>query len=259
MKKHLYLLIIIVIAFASCRQNKELVYLQNQDEDKNTYISPTNLEEYKVQIADILYIRIFSLNKDLVGLFNSGSSANSTGSNVQAGLFFTGYMVDDSGYIAMPILGDINVKNMSLKQIEEVVEQRALEYIKDVSVIVKLANYKITLIGEIKRPGMYMMYQRQTSILDALAQAGDLTDYANRKNILLIRPDENGSTTYRLNLTDDQLLSSEFFYLKPNDILYVEPMKSKGLRLLISDYGTILTAISSTLTAVALIFTFISL
>lgn len=260
MKKHLCWLIIIVIAFASCRQNKELVYLKNKDEDKNTYISPTNLEEYKIQISDILYIRIFSLNKDLVDLFNSSSSENrSTVRYDQASMYFEGYMVNDSGYIAMPVLGEVKVDGMNIKQVEEAVELRALEYIKDVSVVVKLANFKITILGELKRPGMYFMYQRQTSILDAIANAGDLTDYGNRKNILLIRPDETGSKTYRLNLSDDSLLSSEFYFLKPNDIIYVEPMKSKGLRLLVTDYGTILTAISSTLTAIALVYTLVTL
>lgn len=260
MKRHIYWLLFIVIAFASCRQNKELVYLQNKDGDKNTYISPTNLEEYKIQISDILYIRIFSLNKDLVDLFNAGGSENRTTVRYdQASMYFEGYMVNDSGYIAMPVLGEVKVEGMNIKQVEEAVKLNALTYIKDVSVVVKLANFKITMIGEVKNPGLYYMYQRQTSILDALGQAGDLTDYGNRKNILLIRPDKTGSTTYRINLADAELLSSDFFYLKPNDILYVEPMKSKGVRLLLSDYATILTAISSTLTAVVLVYTLVTL
>ncbi|MCF8372632.1 MAG: polysaccharide biosynthesis/export family protein [Bacteroidales bacterium] len=260
MKRHIYWLLFIVIVFASCRQNKELVYLQNQDGDKNTYISPTNLEEYKIQISDILYIKIFSLNKDLVDLFNAGGAESRTTVRYdQASMYFEGYMVNDSGYIAMPVLGDINVEGLNIKQVEEAVKLIALTYIKDVSVVVKLANFKITMIGEVKNPGLYYMYQRQTSILDAIGQAGDLTDYGNRKNILLIRPDKTGSTTYRINLADAELLSSDFFYLKPNDILYVEPMKSKGVRLLLSDYATILTAISSTLTAVVLVYTLVTL
>ncbi|MEA3445884.1 MAG: polysaccharide biosynthesis/export family protein [Bacteroidota bacterium] len=258
MKKGLYWLLFVAVLFASCRQNKELVYLQSEDDDKTEYSSPSNLEVYKIQVSDILSVKIFSLNQDLVNLFNASSAQTANYARYdQASMYFEGYMVSDSGYISMPVLGDIKVTGMNLKMVEEQVQQKALEYIKDVSVVVKLANFKITLLGEVKRPGMYYMYQRQTSILDALAQAGDLTDYASRKNIMLIRPGKDGTKTVRINLTDANLLSSEFFYLKPNDIIYIEPLKSKGIRLLASDYGTILTAISSTLTAVVLVLTLI--
>ncbi len=254
MKRSLFLLTSLIILFASCRQNKELVYLQKEDAEKNQYTNPSNLEEYKIQVSDILYVRIFSLNKDLVDLFNSSSSQRLTNVRYdQASMYFEGYMVSDSGFISMPVLGDVFVAGKNLEQVEDLVQERASVFIKDVSIVVKLANFKITLIGEVNNPGMYYMYQRQTSILDALGQAGDLTDYGNRKNILLIRPGKDASTTVRIDLTDDDLLSSEYYYLKPNDVIYIEPLKSKGVRLLASDYGTILTAISSTLTAIVLV------
>ena len=255
MSKHIIWLLLAVLAFSSCRQNKELVYLQNRSEEEKTqYISPSNLEEYKIQVSDILYIKIFSMNQDLVNIFNAKASNNVSQVRYdQSSMYFEGYMVNDSGFVAMPVLGDIKIAGKNLKEVEEAIKAKASNYIKDLSVVVKLANFKITMIGEVKRPGMYYMYQRQTSLLDALGQAGDLTDYGNRKNVLLIRPDETGSKTYRIDLTDHNLLASEFFYLKPNDIIYVEPLRSKGLRLIVTDYGTILTAISSTLTAIALI------
>ena len=249
----IYLLLIVV--FASCRQNKELVYLQNLDTSYVENQAITAGCEYKVQENDILYIKILSINKDIIELFSMdvSSQSNSYQQYNEASMYFQGYTVDKNGNIRFPILGEIHVQDLSIQEISSIVKTKAEEYIKQPTIIVKLANFRITLLGEIKSPGIYTSYNNQISIFQAMSMGGDITDYGNRKNILLIRPAKNGSETYRIDLTDKNLMASELFYLKPNDMIYIEPMKSKGIRLITSDYAVLLTAISSTLTTILLL------
>jgi len=119
--------------------------------------------------------------------------------------------------------------------------------------MIKFASFKVTILGEINRPGMISYYNNQTTILEALGKAGDLTDYGNRNNILIIRPTENGSQTFRVDLTKKNLFASSEYFIKPNDVIYVEPMKAKGTRLFAQDYGTFISVVSSTITAFAII------
>lgn len=228
--------------------------MQGIDEvESETFAAPKNAD-YQVQKSDVLYIRLYSMDISVVELFNpSATSQRTTERFDQASMYFSGYMVDDSGYVSMPVLGDVLVESLTTKEIEAKLGSLVKKYVTDATIVVKLANFKLTVLGEVKAPGMYYIYQNSANLMDALSLAGDLTDYGNRKNILIIRPTEGGSETFRIDLTNKNTLISKHFFLKPNDLIYIEPLPSKGLRLVITDYGTILTAISSTLTAIALI------
>jgi polysaccharide export outer membrane protein len=195
------------------------------------------------------------MNKDIVELFSmdASSQTNNYQQYNEASMYFQGYSVDKNGNISVPILGEIYVQDLSMDEINKIILEKVEEYIKDPTIIVKLANFRITLLGEIRSPGIYTSYNNQISIFQALSMGGDVTDYGNRKNVLLIRPAKNGSSTIRIDLTDKNLIASEYYYLKPNDLIYVEPMKSKGIRLIASDYGVLLATISSTLTTILLL------
>ncbi|MBT3209655.1 MAG: hypothetical protein HN704_05250 [Bacteroidetes bacterium] len=246
---------LLVLVFASCRQHKELVYLQNLDTSYVENQAIKNDDQYKVQENDILHIKILSMNKDIVELFSmdASSQTNNYQQYNEASMYFQGYSVDKNGNISVPILGEIYVQDLSMDEINKIILEKVEEYIKDPTIIVKLANFRITLLGEIRSPGIYTSYNNQISIFQALSMGGDVTDYGNRKNVLLIRPAKNGSSTIRIDLTDKNLIASEYYYLKPNDLIYVEPMKSKGIRLIASDYGVLLATISSTLTTILLL------
>lgn len=257
MNKYIFLAVaLLTLLFTSCRQNKELIYLQGLESIENHPLPASATKEYKLNKGDILYIRLYSMNQDISSLFNPGSSSIQNYSQfTQSNMYFQGYTISDSGSVSLPVLGDIYVENLTIEEAKQVITGAAREYIKDVTVVIKLANFKLTILGEINRPGMYYLYEKKVNLLDLIGLAGDLTDYGNRKNILVLRPGENGTVSYRVNLTQKELLDSELLYLEPNDLVYIEPLPSKGLRLIITDYGSILTAISSTLTAVALILT----
>lgn len=236
-----------------------MTYFRDIGDQPGAIISVQAKEEYRIQPNDILYVKILTLDKDVMDLFNNISmpGGSRTGSSFQnfteQGLYYTGFSVSDSGYVDIPILNKLKVGNLTIQDAREAIQKKANEYIKEPDVLVKLANFKVTILGEVNKPGMIAYYNNQTTILEALGKAGDLTDYGNRNNILVIRPTENGSETFRIDLTKKNLISSSAYYIKPNDVIYVEPMKAKGTRLFAQDYGTFISVISSTITAFAII------
>jgi polysaccharide export outer membrane protein len=124
-------------------------------------------------------------------------------------------------------------------------------------VIVKLANMKYTFLGEVNAPGMVQNLNNQTTILEAIGLAGDLTDYGDRHNIWILRPTVEGVSTHKLDLNDPNLLSSQYYYLKPNDVIYVPPLKAKATRMFSQDYGIFISIISTTLATASVILTLI--
>jgi len=165
------------------------------------------------------------------------------------------YTASDSGYITFPYLGEVPVKNMNLTEAKYLLEDLLTKYIVQPIVIVKFLNKSFTVLGEVKRPGNFVMNSEQINILEAIGLAGDLTDYANRNKITIMR-EENDTVTFEyIDVTDRNVINSEFYYLRPNDIVYVEPLKAKFWGIKPSAPETIMTYISflSALLSVAIL------
>lgn len=204
--------------------------------------------EYRIQTGDNLYVRIISLDEKTNGIFNlmpANSNMNTTGGD--AGLFLISYTVDINGYIKMPVVGSVYVKDKTLEEIRGVLQESVDEYLKGSVVIVKLVSYYFTILGEVRRPGIYPVFQSKINIFEALGTSGDLTNYGNRNKIKLIREDKDKANLYVLDLTKKDILTSEFYYLKPNDILYVEPLKGKIFAFEAFPYSLIFSTITTTL------------
>jgi len=252
MIKRLLFFFFILTVFVSCRQNKDLIYLQNIEPLLKENLA--NEQGYKLRQNDILYVQILSMNKEIVEIFNSNIGQNTQNAYVsESSIFFQGFSVNDSGFVKLPVIGKVQVMNLTVKAAEELLQARASEYIKDATVVVKLANYKITLLGEVKSPGIYYFYSNQVNLLEAIGKCGDLTEYGNRKNVLIVRKTEEGVKSFRIDLTDKNLVISDNYILLPNDIVYVEPLKSKSVKFVLSDYGLIITTLASTLTTLVMI------
>jgi polysaccharide export outer membrane protein len=228
----LYLLVFSLL-FSSCITNKDVVYLQ----DKGTKIDGTAqistlAKPYRLQVNDILSIDVKALDKELVEIFNPTSKEIG---NTPEALYFTGFTVD-LGY--------------TVKEVEKKVEKLLLlKYFKETAqifVTVKLAGLKYTTLGEISNRGTRVLYQDRVNILEAIANAGDIRDTGDRKDVLILRQYPEGQKIHHIDLTDYAALKSEFFYIKPNDIIMVKPLKRKAL-------GAGQTAVQS-ITAVASIF-----
>jgi len=163
----------------------------------------------------------------------------------ETSLYINGYTVNDSGNVIIPILGQVPVIGLTIDEATRRIQEKAEIYLKDATAIVKLISFKVTVIGEVNRPGTYTNFNNQLTVLEAIGMAGDITDYGNRQKVLIVRPNPEGTTTYNVNLQDKNLLLSEGFFLLPNDIVIVDPIKSKVFRLNLPTLSIFLSGLST--------------
>jgi polysaccharide export outer membrane protein len=234
------------IFISSCTSHRQLVYLKNIDSLSTENYYPKNRPEYLIQTRDIMYVKIYSLNEEMSSMINQtiGTYQQNLFQN-ETSLFINGYAVSDSGNIEIPVLGKIRVAGITMDQAIRSIRERADQYLKDATVIVKLISFKISVIGEVNRPGTYNNFNNQLTVLEAVSMAGDITDYGNRKQVLVLRPTAKGTRTFRLDLTNRDILSSDGFFLLPNDIVYIEPIKSKTFRINMPTISLFLSSVST--------------
>ncbi len=247
-------LLVLLFAFSSCRNSKDIILLQGVPYEEVLHPREVLNKEYRVERGDNLSIQVGSMNQDVVSLFNKDQNrGNQGGIMMAANLYFTSYMVNDTGYINMPIIGYMHVQGKTEFEIEALLEKEIKDYVKDATVMVRLTGIRISILGEVSRPGMDFFYQRDVSIFDALARFGDLTDYGDRRQVLVLRATKEGLVSYRVNLLDQNILTHPAYYLQHNDLVYIEPLPSKGLRLAIQDYGVLISVLTSVTTSVTTI------
>ncbi len=250
---HIVLFGIMTILLSSCNSYEKLIYFKDIKETGNNDIFEKQKPSYHLQPGDLLYIQIITENKEINELFNPISGISSAQYIRPETMFYTSYLVNDSGYIEMPLLERIYVLGLNIDQVQDSVKQKAFRYLKNPQVIAKLANFKFTVVGEVKIPGVKLVTANQINIIEALAYGGDISYNGNREKILLLRQTDKGTQSYKINLTKPGIVNSELYYIMPNDIIYVEPLKSTLFREQTSDYVFVISALTSTLTAVALI------
>lgn len=191
-------------------------------------LSPQELDEIqlKVRTNDVLFIQVFSPNPALAAPYNPINPAT-----MQAGIAdetILGYLVDADGNIEFPVIGTVEVAGMTIIDVEEKIAEEVAAFLKDPVVSVRFVNFKVSVLGEVARPGIVEMDGERLTILEALTSVGDLTLYGDRENILIIRED-NGQREYaRVNLRSSEIFTSPYYYLKQNDVIYVEPLKQKA-------------------------------
>jgi polysaccharide export outer membrane protein len=244
----LSLFIVIIALFASCVTQKQVKYLQKQQaQDTTNFFSNKQNADYKLQPKDNLYIKVFSLDEKTYAFFNKqgGSSYNDFVSD--ASIYLNSYTVNSEGNIDFPIIGKVYVKDLTLDQIKDVFQKLIDEYLKETMVVVKLVNFKITVVGEVMRPGQSTVYQENVNIFEAISLAGDMTSFADRSHVALIRQTKDGSRVYYLDLNSINILNSEFYYLKPNDILYIAPLGVKRWGFDTFPWALVFSAISTAL------------
>lgn len=250
MKKTL-LFAFLMVSLASCVPNKDLVYLQGKPvNDKE--IRQINDTPYRLRVNDIINIDIKSINSDLVKLFEENRNVNAGNINANQGFssgmaYFSGYSVDRSGNIRLPYLGDLNVLGYSTKEVREKLEKKLLTIFnteKDFFLTVKLSGIKYTIMGEINSPGPKVIFQNQVSIIDAITNAGDITNVGNRKKIEIIRATVNGNEKFVIDLTKIDVLNSKIFFIKNNDIINVPSLRQKA-------WGTGTTGLQSLTTIIS--------
>lgn len=258
--KYKFVLLIVIFTaaislFTSC--NRHLTYINEIETDSLKTFYPKNEIEYRIRPRDILKITVYSQNEEASAAFNLYSQNQRQYGNSESNREFSGYTVKPDGKITVPVVGDIPVSGLTIEQVQHNVEKEVKQYIQDAIVIVKLMSFRITLLGEVNGQGIIQINRQRINILEAIAMAGGISDYGNRKKVLVVRPDNEGYHTFYVDLTKRELLSSEDYFLYPNDMVYVEPIKAKAFRVNASDFTLVLSTITTTLTSVFLILNYL--
>jgi polysaccharide export outer membrane protein len=214
------------------------------------------IPDYKIQNRDVLYISLKSMNPGGMitdYLAGSGSGSSTTYIQGEGGGYLNGYNVNKDGYIIIPILGFISVEGKTLDEIRSLLQSEFNKSYKNAVVECKLLSFKFTVIGEVRLPGTYVNYNNFLTVLEAIGRAGGIGDFGKRDHILVVRPSEKGTKTYTLNLQDKSILSSEAYFLLPNDVVIIEPQKNKIFNMNLPAISFIIGSFSSTLTITLLL------
>ncbi len=230
-KLSVLLLLFVLASTSSCVKYKDIVYLQEESGGTyDNYLTHT----YRIRTFDNVSIMLTSLEQSTVTDFNISEGRmmpmNGPGMADALGnpnLFMSGYIVNEEGYINLPLVGSIKVSGLTIDEVKVVVDDRLKEYLKFPSVSVKLMNFKITVLGEVRQPGVKYVYENRITLLEALSISGDITEFANIKRVKLIRRTEDGQKTVYMDLSRPDLIASEYFFLLPDDVIYVQPTQAK--------------------------------
>lgn len=244
--------IVFSILLASCAPKERIVYL-NKNARYNAIVDEKNYQP-KLKSDDLLMIFVNSQEMEAALPYNLAIASVNLNGNLLAQQQFQLYLVDSKGNINFPGLGEIKVNGMTKIELMEYLTNGLQKYLKEPIVTIRIMNFKVSVEGEVQRPGMISSLGERITILDAISQAGGMTIYGNRSEVLLIRDNDGEKEIRKVDLTDANLLSSDNYYLSQNDVVYVQPNKTKINASVIGPNTTvILTAISLLLTTVALL------
>ncbi|MBR1626959.1 MAG: polysaccharide biosynthesis/export family protein [Bacteroidales bacterium] len=222
---------LITVLLFSCRSQKDLIYFQTDDfpselPDEQVYHYPegeSNLSpNYKLQAHDMLNIQIRSAVDEEATRMFATSGSNSV-SNTGTGEYFNSYEVDDNGNVLLPMIGNVRVVGLTVNEARDLIRQKAEEFSKNIIVTCRLVSFKVRVAGEVNHPGIFTFHQSGVDIFDAIISAGDLTYDGRRDKVRVIRKTENEDIVYTLDIRKTSVLRDPKYFLRPGDIVYVEP------------------------------------
>lgn len=260
--KTVCLLCAAALGFSACISDKKIIYLQGAE---TTYAVPTDIQqafELRIQPDDQLAISVASKNKELIEPFNNntliggGSNSNySNTTNISSGVSY--FQVDKEGNIEFPIFGTLHVGGKTCVELSRELQERLIneDYIKDAVVNTKIMSFKVTVLGDVKNPGMQKFEGERLTVLEAIGKAGDLNSSAKRENVLVVREENGNRVTYLMDLRDEKsVFNSPAYYLQQNDVVYVAPNKSVRVK-----GSTSYTLLSVSSTLVSMVVSIVSL
>ena len=234
-----------VLLVSSCYNTKNVAYFQDLNDTAGIYTQRMlDTIQTRIQADDILSIVVNSINPQATAPFNTGNISPAlpavpqvsqnpySGTTVNPSALdgsntLKGYLVDKNGNIDFPVLGNIHVAGLTIVEFRDSLKKRLDQYLQSPTVNVRIANFKVTVLGEVGRPSTFSIPSERISVIDAIGMAGDLTIFGKRENVLVVREESGKREFVRLNLNSSDIFQSPYYYLKQNDIVYVEPNKSK--------------------------------
>lgn len=234
-------ILLVAVLFSSCISQKKVMLLQDKGsaEAAASFVNKKKTA-YQIQSGDHLYIRIYSLDPKTSKFFQTDlpTLMNPTY------LYLNSYMVDEEGYINFSFIDKIMVKGLTIDEVKKKIQKTLNDYFKETTVTVKLVNFQVSVLGEVGNPGNFTIEKDQINVLQAISLAGGIKEFGNNKKVTLVRQTLKGSDVFYLDLSDKRILESDYFYLMPNDVIYVEPMKGKSFLFSQFPYGVILSTAS---------------
>ncbi|HLO57837.1 MAG TPA: polysaccharide biosynthesis/export family protein [Bacteroidales bacterium] len=239
-----HMVLITSLLLSSCiSQNKVKLLQEKTAKQATTEFANAKNTTYRLQTGDHLYIEVYSVDPKTSKFFQTDfpDLMNPTY------LYLKSYSVDEFGYINFSFVDKLFVKGLTVAEVKEQIQKTLNEYFKESNAVVKLVNFEVSVIGEVNNPGSFTIYRDQLNLFQALGLAGGMKDFGNPKKIKLVRQTQTGSNLVELDLSDNKILESPYFYMQPNDIVYVEPLNAKSWSYSRFPYETILVLISTAL------------
>ena len=256
--KNLVAVLLLVMVFSSCVPRKEMLYLKDpvmvSETISKDYVNERSIN-YKLQPGDNLYIRALnSVDERSVATLNGDVSTRS-GSTLSsdASIYLNSYTLDEEGCIELPLTGKVELKNLTVEEAKGKLQTELNKYVNETMLIVKMSNFNLTILGEVNKPGMYKVYQSQINLFEALSMAGNGTTFAKNNAVKIIRQTPKGSEIITVDLGQADILESPYYYLKPNDIIYVEPLPMKQWGFSTFPYSTVISIVTLGITLFTLL------
>lgn len=248
----LLIVLSVLLLSASCVTKKKLTYLQYSDAgslatydnmDPRLMVTP---EEYRVRPYDNLFIRVVTTDSQWSEPFNTMQIGRG-GAITEESAGLLGYPIDINGNIEIPFIGKVEVGGLTLSEMKVKLDTVFRDYVFDASITVRLVNNTVSVIGEVRMPGRYPIIKDRLNIFEAIAMAGDLNEYSDRQKVQLIRPSQFGPIVKEFSLSDRDILTSEYYYIMPNDVIYAQPIKGRSFLINSPVYSLFLTTVTTAL------------
>ena len=223
--------LVLAAVLSSCVTRKNINLLQDNSLSPGASKLFENRKfEYRIQVNDVLSIRVMGLDEQTHRFFNIENQNGGMGVN-DVSLYVNGFSVDKSGNVQLPTVGKVKVQGLTVDEAQDLVQRKVNEYFTNATVILKMVNFRVSVLGDVQRPGYYYVYNNQITVFEALAMAGSVNEYADKRHVTLMRQSDRGVQALYLDLTQTEMLSSEYYYLLPNDVLYVPTLKARPGRM----------------------------
>ncbi len=259
MNRSTFLLIVIVLMIFSSSCNRRIRYIYHEDQKQYTvYKYQVKSEPYRLKPNDVLHISINTMDEDINKLFQIDNQQSNNRNSGGGEFYLTGFTVNDSGFVQVPILGRIAAQGKTVQEFRSDVTSKTYEYLNDAIINVKFVSFKLSFLGELNNVGSIFIYQDNIDILEAIARAGGISEYGNMREVTVIRQENEQRLVYKLDLTNRELLSSNKFYLYPDDVVIVDPIKAKMVQMNFKDYLFFFSALSSALTTTVIVISLFS-
>jgi len=206
------------------------------------YVAP---ESYLIQPNDNIFIRVSTPDPRWSDMFNTLPVSAGSAAVTEQSVDLLSYVVELDGTVEIPYIGSILIAGKTLKEARSIIEDRLVDYVTDPTITVKLVNNYVSILGEVNRPGRYLIYKEQLNIFQAMAMAGDVDIYGDRYSLNIVRQTTEGTIVKEFDITDKNIIDTEFYYVMPNDVIYVKPMKGKFFGLYQFPYAVILTSVTT--------------